>query len=85
MSELKTEIIEILDLQEIIPPDFCYDTPLFRKGLALDSIDAIEIAVLLEKKYNIKVEDVRDRHTIFYSIRSLAEYIAKVQKSVHSN
>lgn len=81
LCKLKADIIKTLDLQDIITADFNYDTPLFVEGLALDSIDAIEIAVLLEKKYNIKVEDIRDRRTVFYSIRSIAEYIQNAQKN----
>jgi len=77
MNELKSDIIEVLDLKDIIPENFNFDTPLFVEGLGLDSIDALEIVVLLEKKYNIKIEDPRDRRTSLYSIRSIAEYITK--------
>ena len=81
MEELKAGIIEVLDLKEIVPDDFGYDTPLFVEGLGLDSIDALEIVVLLEKKYQVKIEDPRDRRTALFSIRSIAEYITTHKKS----
>jgi len=79
MNKLKSEIIEVLDLHDIMPPDFNFDTPLFVEGLGLDSVDALEIVVLMEKTYNIKIEDPRDRRTALYNIRSIAEYITKHQ------
>ncbi len=81
MNNLKTEIADVLDLHDIMPPDFTYDTPLFVEGLGLDSVDALEIVVLLEKKYKIKIEDPRDRRTALYSIRSIADYITKHQQN----
>ena len=80
MTKLKSEVIEVLDLQDVVPPDFNFDTPLFVEGLGLDSVDALEIVVLLEKNYNIKIEDPRDRRTALFSIRSIADYIVKHQK-----
>jgi acyl carrier protein len=77
MNELKSDIIRVLDLKDIVPEDFGFDTPLFVEGIGLDSIDALEIVVLLEKKYNTKIEDPRDRRTALYSIRSIADYITK--------
>ena len=53
MTKLKSEVIEVLDLQDVVPPDFNFDTPLFVEGLGLDSVDALEIVVLLEKTYKI--------------------------------
>ena len=81
MTKLKSEVIEVLDLQDVVPPDFNFDTPLFVEGLGLDSVDALEIVVLLEKNYNVKIEDPRDRRTALYSIRSIADYIIKHQQN----
>lgn len=53
--ELKTKIIEVLNLEEITPEDIDTDSPLFGAGLGLDSIDALELIVLLEKSYGIKL------------------------------
>jgi len=80
MTKLKSEVIEVLDLQDVVPPDFNFDTPLFVEGLGLDSVDALEIVVLLEKTYKIKIEDPRDRRTALFSIRSIADYIVKHQQ-----
>ena len=79
IEKLKLEIIEALNLEEITPQDIDADAPLFGEGLGLDSIDALEIILILERNYGIKVinpgsEDVK---AIFYSTRSLAEYIEK--------
>ena len=55
--ELKKEIIEALNLEDITPEDIDADAPLFGSGLGLDSIDALELIVLMEKKYGIKLEN----------------------------
>ena len=81
ITKLKTEVIEQLNLEDISPDDIDADTPLFGEGLGLDSIDALELIVLLEKNYGLKIEDPKDGKTIFHSIRSMAEYITEHQKS----
>ncbi len=73
---LKENIIEQLNLQDITPEDIDDNAPLFVDGLGLDSIDALELIVLLQKKYGIKVEDKEEAKSIFFSIRSMAEYIS---------
>lgn len=73
---LKEDIIEQLNLQDIKPEDIDDDSPLFVDGLGLDSIDALELIVLFQKKYGIKVEDKDEGQHIFFSVRSMAEYIA---------
>lgn len=78
--KLKKEVIEQLNLEDINPDDINPDSPLFGEGLGLDSIDALELIVLLEKNYGIKIEDPKDGKTIFYSIRTMAEYITAHQK-----
>lgn len=78
--KLKQEVIEQLKLEEITPDDINPDAPLFGEGLGLDSIDALELIVLLEKNYGIKIEDPKDGKKIFYSIRSMAEYIMEHKK-----
>ena len=55
--ELKNEIIEALNLEDVKPEDINDDDPLFGSGLGLDSIDALELIVLLERKYGIKLKD----------------------------
>ncbi|MDP1622262.1 MAG: phosphopantetheine-binding protein [Bacteroidales bacterium] len=78
--KLKKEVIEQLNLEETTPDDIDPDSPLFGEGLGLDSIDALELIVLLEKNYGIKIEDPKDGKKIFFSIRSMAEYITEHQK-----
>jgi len=76
-EKLKEELIEQLNLEDIEPSDIDNNAPLFGNGLALDSIDALEIIVLLEKEYDIKIEDRNQGKEIMYSIDSLAEFIKK--------
>jgi len=75
IEKLKTQIIEQLNLAEVKPEDIDPNAPLFGTGLGLDSIDALELIVLLEKHYGIKIEDPKDGKTIFESINTMAEYI----------
>lgn len=74
--ELKNEIIESLNLGDVKPENIDPDAPLFGDGLALDSIDALELIVLMEKKYGIKLGDPSVGREIFRSVRIMAEYIA---------
>ncbi len=74
---LKEQLIEALNLEETTPADIGDDLPLFGEGLGLDSIDALEIIILLEKKYGVKLENSADARPIFYSVATLAEHIQK--------
>ena len=76
ISDLKEQIIKTLNLEDITGEDIDNDTPLFGDGLGLDSIDALELIVLLEKRYGIKLSDPADGKAIFKSINTMAEYIA---------
>ena len=74
---MKELIIETLDLEDITPADIADDEPLFVKGLGLDSIDALEIGVALQKKYDIKLgTDSEDLKQHFHSINTLEHYIS---------
>jgi acyl carrier protein len=75
MANLKTQIIEALNLKHLKPEDIGDDQPLFVEGLGLDSIDALELIVLLQQRYNIKVANPQDGPRIFKSVKSLAEFI----------
>jgi acyl carrier protein len=75
IDKLKAELIEQLNLEDLEPADIETSAPLFGDGLGLDSIDALEIIVLLEKEYDIKIEDPRKGKEIMYSIETLAKYI----------
>ena len=80
IEKLKKEVIQQLNLEDITPEDINPDSPLFGEGLGLDSIDALELIVLLEKNYGLKIEDPKEGKKIFYSIRSMAEYITEHRK-----
>ncbi len=80
IQELKESIIEVLNLEEIAPEDIDENAPLFGEGLGLDSIDALELIVLMEKKYGIKLTDPAQGKAIFASIRVMAEYVAANRK-----
>ena len=82
--ELKQEIIKALNLEEMTPEDIDAEAPLFgagqqaadgTSGMGLDSIDALELIVLLEKKYGIKLASPAEGKTIFKSVASIAEYV----------
>lgn len=80
IDKLKGEIIEQLNLEDIKKEDIDNDAPLFGDGLGLDSIDALELIVLLEKNYGIKVANPQDGKKIFQSVRTMAEYIQANKK-----
>ena len=79
MSELKIKIkkqlIEHLNLEDLNQEDIKDDTPLFGNGLGLDSIDALEIIVMLDREFNIKISNPEDGAKIFQSVNTIAEYI----------
>jgi len=79
IEKLKQEIIIALNLEEMSPADIDADAPLFIEGLGLDSIDALELNVLLEKKYGIKIQTAEEGKKILHSVRSMAEHIIKTQ------
>jgi acyl carrier protein len=73
--ELQNLIIKQLNLQDVKPESFDENTPLFGEGLGLDSIDALELVVLLDKNYGIKLYDPKESRKIFYNVKTIAEYI----------
>ena len=74
--KLKEEIIDVLNLENVKPEDIDENAPLFGEGLSLDSIDALELIVLMEKNYGIKLKDPAQGKDIFKSVKVLADYIA---------
>lgn len=81
IEKLKGQIIEQLNLAEVKPADINPDAPLFGDGLGLDSIDALELIVLLEKHYGIKIQNPADGKKIFESVRTMAQFIKDQGKS----
>jgi len=78
--ELKQQIIEALNLEEMTPDEIDADAPLFGEGLGLDSIDALELIVLMEKRYGIKLASPTEGKSIFKSVRTIAEYVNENRK-----
>lgn len=74
---LKQEIIDALNLEDMRPQDIDDDAPLFGEGLGLDSIDALEMIMLLDKNYGIKLSDPKEGKAIFQSVNVMADYIDK--------
>lgn len=74
-QELKEKIIEQLNLEEFKVADIADDDALFGDGLGLDSIDALELIVMLDKDYGIQLTDPKEGKEIFKSIAVLADYI----------
>lgn len=74
-QKLKVQIIERLNLKDLKPGDIGDDQPLFVEGIGLDSIDALELIVLLQQEYNIKLSNAEDGPKVFHSIRTMADYI----------
>lgn len=79
IEKLKTQIIAQLNLEDIKPEDIDSDEPLFVGGLGLDSIDALELIVLLKQQYNIKLNNAEEGPSVFKSVRTMAEYITAHQ------
>jgi acyl carrier protein len=76
-QELKRQIVEHLNLKDVRPEDIEDDAPLFKEGLGLDSIDALELIVMLQKHYGLKLSNSEEGPVVFRSISSMAQYIEK--------
>ncbi len=77
VNELKQQIITALNFDGMTPADIDSDAPLFDKGLGLDSIDALELIVLLEKQYGIRLKSPAEGKDVFKSVNVMADYIEK--------
>jgi acyl carrier protein len=74
---LKKQIIEALNLEDMTPEDIDENAALFGEGLGLDSIDALELIVMMEKNYGIKLKDPAQGKEIFKSVAVMADFISK--------
>lgn len=79
IAKLKVQLIEQLNLEDITPADIDENESLFGDGLGLDSIDALEIIVLLEKEYGLKIDNPKNGKDIMNSVASLAKFITENQ------
>ena len=81
MSDLKQDIKELiissLNLSDVTPEQIVDDAPLFQEGLGLDSIDALELAVAIERKYRVTIPDEAVGKKVFSSVSALAEYVSE--------
>lgn len=77
IEKIKSNIIDQLNLVDVDPAEIEVDEPLFGDGFGLDSIDALELAVMLERSYGIKISDSSKMQEVFYSVGTLANYISE--------
>ena len=77
-DRLRKLIIETLNFEGMAPASIEYDAPLFGEGLGLDSVDALELVVALEKEFGFRVESTDSAKEAFYSVTTLAEYVDRM-------
>jgi acyl carrier protein len=76
-NKLKQQIIETLNLEGMTPAQIENNAPLFGEGLGLDSIDALELIVLIEQQYKIKITNPQEGRKILHSVDSIADFISQ--------
>ncbi len=76
-QQLKKQIVEFLNLTSVNPDDIKDDEPLFGEGLGLDSIDSIELIVLLSREYGITIQDPKEGRKVLVDINTMADYVEK--------
>lgn len=75
IAQLRVHIIDCFHFEDMGPEDIDPDMPLFGEMTGLDSIDALELALLLDKKYGVKMTDSKVARKILYNVRTIAEYV----------
>lgn len=77
INNIKLQIIDALNLEEMTPDQIDNDAPLFGEGLGLDSIDALELIVILDRFYGIKLKSPAEGRDVFKSVNSIAEFVQR--------
>ncbi len=80
LIQLAHVMIEGLHLEDLTPADIDPQAPLFGEGLGLDSIDALELAVIVERRFGVKIGDAQTGRTAFASLTALRDHIAAANK-----
>ncbi len=80
INQVKQLIIDSLRIEGMNPDDIETDAPLFGEGLGLDSIDALQLVVAMEKDFGVIVPDAATGTVVFQSVRSMAQYISENRK-----
>ena len=81
-EKLKSQIILFLNLTDLTPADIKDDEPLFGDGLGLDSIDSLELIVLLKREYGIEIKDPKEGRKVLVDVNTMVDYIQKHQTKV---
>jgi len=76
-DKLKTILVQELNLEELTPEDIDENAPLFGEGLGLDSLDAVELVVILQKHFGVEIKDMEEGRSAFQSVNALAAYIER--------
>ena len=76
-QKLKKQIVEFLNLTTVNPEDIKDDEPLFGEGLGLDSIDSIELIVMLSREYGINIQDPKEGRKVLMNLNTIAEYVTQ--------
>jgi len=85
VEKLKEQVIQTMRLTDVAPDQIDPEAPLFGEGLGLDSIDALELVVMLEKDYRIRITDVEAARKAFASVNALAQFVEENSGSCEKN